>query len=504
MSNSESVTSRIRHFFYDTEVPFALAMIRISLPIILMGLALPRWVVCRELYSSDGATGQLSAGFLGVDLLPEFSGDVVASLYAVMLFAMVSLSMGWCSRVSAFISFVLLTYFSMLDVVSTMTKYLVISSHLFFLLSLSDCGAIWSVDAWFANRKRNLDPTQPRISYPQSAAWPRRLIQLHIAFVYFGAAMTKIHTPAFFTGDQLQYWMLTHLNYQHPVGEFFSLYPILLVAMGYVTVVWEVMFIFCAWKSSWRSIILPIGIFFHFMTALTLGLLMFPMVCYCAYLSYLDDDDVRQSFAWLRRRSRRFTWLKSVKRILVDGASRWSEHPEWRRPAQIAFAVALPTIAFLGLELEHHWDLYNERGPGGKPELVAIDPEHANRLLARVTPQRDIDKFFAVDMGTFLVSDLLADRRNSFRQGETMIAQCNLVPPHEDMVVECKLRDDANRVVNSMVAVGTREMFRVNINFPISENMKPGEYSMTVETAGRHVMKKKFTVLPKYGTVATR
>ena len=107
-------------------------------------------------------------------------------------------------------------------------------------------------------------------------------------------------------------------------------------------------------------------------------------------------------------------------------------------------------------------------------------------------------------MGTFLISDLLADRRTTFVQGEKVIAQCNLIPPHEDMVVECKIRDSENRLVDRLVAIGTREMFRVNINFSIGENMAPGEYIMNVETAGRHVLQKKFTVLPKSGNVATR
>ncbi len=504
MKREEPLTVRVRRFFYDVEIPFGLALCRICLPIVLAGMVLPRWAVCRELYSADGATGQLSAGYGYFDMLPEFSGTVVASLYAVMLFSMLTLCIGWCTRVSALITCVLFTYFCMLDVVSTMTKYTVIASHLFFILSLSECGAIWSVDSWLANRKRNLDPTLPEIAYPKSAAWPRRLVQILIAFVYFGAAMTKIHTPAFFSGDQLQYWMLTHLNYKHPLGELFSLYPISLVIFGYITAVWEIVFIFCAWKSSWRNLILPIGILFHFMTTLTLGLLMFPMVCYCTYLAFIDEDDVAQSSAWLRRQTRRFQWLKAIQTRLKEWQATLVTHPEWRTWSWMGFAIALPLAAVFGIQIEYSWDVYGERRPEGRQQLVAIDPDRARLMLAPVTPQRDIDKFFSVDMGTFLVSDLLADRRTAFRQGEKMIAQCNLTPPHEDMAIECKIRDGENRMVNRIVGIGTREMFRVNIVFPIPENMPPGEYFMTIETAGRYVMKKKFDILPKFGTVAVR
>ena len=504
MTSSLSMTDRIRRFFYETEVPFGLALCRICLPVVMMGMVFPRWSVCRELYSSDGATGQLSVGFGYIDMLPEFSGGVVAALYAVLMFSLVTMSIGWCSRVSSLISCVLLTYFSLLDCVSTMTKYTAIASHLLFLLSLSECGAIWSVDAWLANRKRNLDPTRPRFAYPRSAAWPRRLIQFHIAFVYFGAAMTKIHTPSFFTGDQLQYWMLTQLNYQHPLGEFLSGYPVLLVAFGYVTAVWEITFVFCAWKSSWRSVVLPIGILFHFMTTLTLGLLLFPMVCYCAYFAFIDDEDMQQSSAWMRRQLRRFDWLKQIQLRLSDMRSFAGNRPQWKMPARLWFAIAVPIVAIVGVQVEYQLDAYGERRPEGRHQLVAIDRERAHLLLAAASPQRDIDKFYAVDLGTFLISDLIANRRTSFRQGENVIAQCSLIPPHEDMMIECKIRDGENRIVERIEAIATREMFRVNVNFTIHENMSPGDYFLNVETAGRHVLKKKFTVVPKFGTVAAR
>jgi hypothetical protein len=154
--------------------------------------------------------------------------------------------------------------------------------------------------------------------------------------------------------------------------------------------------------------------------------------------------------------------------------------------------------------VEKEYDIYGHRRPEGRYQLIAIDPERAQQLLAPVSPQRDSDKFFAVDMGTFLASDIVAFRRNSFRQGENVIAQCSLIPPHEDMVIECKIRDSENRIVDKRVEIATREMFRVNLRFPIPEDMRPGEYFLHVETAGRHVLKKKFTVLPKYGTVASR
>src|SRR5579862_6147545 len=113
MLEQQSLSVRTRKFFYDEEVPYGLALCRIFMPMVLMGMVLPRWFVCRELYSADGATGQLSVGYGWGEMLPEFSGTVVAGLYAILLFSMVTLCIGWCTRISAIITFVMFTYFSM-------------------------------------------------------------------------------------------------------------------------------------------------------------------------------------------------------------------------------------------------------------------------------------------------------------------------------------------------------------------------------------------------------
>ena len=213
------------------------------------------------------------------------------------------------------------------------------------------------------------------------------------------------------------------------------------------------------------------------------------MVCYCAYFAFIDDEDMSKFFAWLRRQSRRFDWVKQAGLKLGQWRNDFGQRPEWQTYARAAFAVAIPLAALIGVQVEYQSDLFGERRPEGRHKLAAIDPDRARILLASVTPQRDIDKFFAVDMGTFLISDLLADRRTSFQQGEKLIAQCNLIPPHEDMVVTCKIRDSENRMIDRLVTIATREMFRANIVFQIPNDISPGEYFLHVETAGRHVMK---------------
>ena len=498
----ESLGKRTERFFFDEEVPYGLAMCRIFLPLALLSMAVPRWATARELFSIEGATAPLAVGYGYLNLLPEFSGSVAVGLYSAMVMALVCAGIGWCTRASLIVSNVLFTYFCMLDCVSTMTKYTVIATHMLLILSLSECGSLWSVDAWLAGRKRSHWPGEASLQRRRFPAWPRRLMQIHIGAVYFGAAITKMHTPTFFTGDQLQYWMQTHLNFQHPLGEYLSLYPILLVAFSHIAIVWEVTFLFISWKSMWRSLVLPIGILFHFMTTLTLGLMMFPVICYITYFAFLDEDDIQQCSAWCRHRAHRFAWMKSLSQRASGWRERLGDPIGWKTSSRAAFVFGLALFSVANVELEHWRDPYGIRRPEGPHALTLADPAVVEKILAPTEPQRDSDMFFAVDTGTILVGDQLANRRREFRQGETLIAHCHLTPPHEDMWIECQIQDAEHRIVDRIGAVATREMFRSNFTYPIGDQMAPGEYTLVIATAGRPVMKKLISVLPRRGSAS--
>lgn len=497
-----SWTQRVHHFFYEEEVPYGLALVRMALPIVMLFMIAVRWPVTREIFSADGSPSQLSVGYGYGNLFPEFSGAVAVALMSLLVFTSVTSSIGWCTRVSMIITFVLFTYFCWMDAISTTTKYTVIATHGFLILALSPCGAVWSVDAWLANYRRQAWPGAPAIARPKFPVWPRRLLQFLIATVYFGAAVTKMQTPSFFSGDQLQAWMLTHINYRHPVGEYLSLYPVLLVAFGYVVIVWEVTFIFLVWnRNFWRTPILAIGVCFHFMTSLTLGLLIFPATCYSLYLAFADEADVQLAAATFRRLRRRFAGLNSAVRTFHGWTSTWNL-ARWQRLATVGFAASTGLIMLGGAALEYQLDPYGERRPEGRHQLVAIEPELVQQMLAPTPGLRDVDKFFAIDTGTILVGDLLADRRTTFRQGERLIAQCHLNSPHEDMWIEMHLHDADNHLVARRSQVATREMYRTHFHYDVSEATEPGDYTLVIQTAGREVLHKPITVLPRSRSAA--
>ena len=499
--NAKGLRSLIGGFFYAEEVPYGLALVRIVMPWVIFVPMIPRWLQARELYSSDGAPTPLwfSYGYPG--LLPELSAPIIIAAFSVMLFCLLSLSLGWCSRTCAFVSFIIYTYINLADAVSTITKYSVIVSHVLLLLSLAECGAVWSVDAWIRARRlrrQGLEPGDP----PRFAAWPRRLMQLFVGIVYFGAAITKMHTPAFFSGDQLQTWMITDVNFPYEIGEYLAVYPAVLVVFAYITIVWEVTFLFLAWRDWARVIMLSLGVLFHFMTTLTLGLYVFPMVCTTTYFCFFNEQDARAWAARLGRLRQRIPapqWLTSiaaaVPRLRIPEAV--------KLPVPLLFAFAAISTAALGVEIEHLIDPYGQRRAEGPYVLEQLDSELVeSTYLSPSQPVRQADKVLAVDAGSILIGGILADPHDTFNVGDMMTVQCTLNPPHEDMWVECSLINASSRIIGRQPQMIPRESLRSNFVFELADSIDSGLYFLVLKVAGKEVLRKEITIQAPQGRAA--
>jgi hypothetical protein len=496
----------IASFFFDREIPVGMAVMRIVLPWIVSIDLVQRWAWVRELYSADGAPAPLGVNFGWPNFPPEIPGSLAVALFTAMLFLLFTSSIGWFTRTSLLLATGLYTYFGLLDCISTLTKYSVICTHLMILLSVSNCGSIWSVDAWL-RRRRQSGTSQPwDLDACRFPVWPQRLVQLFLGVVYLGASITKMHTPAFFNGDQLMYWMMTYLNNEHPLGDWLSQFPIILGVFGYITIIWQIVFVFAVFKPLLRVPTLAIGAGFHLMTAFTLGLYTFPAVMLTSYLAFLNESDLRY-FARHLRRLEKWWQRRSAFAHWADSLGRFGTQPAW--VGAMSFALVLAFVSLAGAEVEHWMDPYGMRRPEGPYGLREISGDDVDRLFSREVPLRQVDKLLAFDLGKWLVGDHLVNRSREFRQGERIIAQASLSPPHEDMWIECIVYDTRveesdeglqtvpNKVVSRIGQVITRETSRGQFVFKLDEAFEPGEYVMRLRAGNEDVGRRSFTLLPR-------
>jgi hypothetical protein len=481
-----TLRSRIKEFLFAEEVPYTLAIMRITLPMVLLVGVLLRWPYVRVLYSTDGAPAPMWNNFGHLNLFPVPSATVAVGLYGILVFTLVTTGLGWMTRVSLAITTFLYTYFSLLDGITTLTKYTVIASHALLLLTFSGCGSVWSVDAWLKGRR---SPWPGLADGPKSAVWPRKLMVILLGVAYVGAAVTKMHTPGYFSGDQMAYWMLTNLNMPKPMGEQLSLYPAWLVVSAYVVIIWEIVFPFVCWGGWGRKICITFGYMFHLGTLLLLGLIVFPLLYVVLYLALFGEEDIQWLGARMRRLGRRFSWIDRVSEIPVAlGRS------NWRRPSLVhsatAFGVLVAVVAVANVEFEYHRDVYGERRPEGRRPLEPIDPQRLATLLHETNVVEPIDKMFAFEVGSEMLGDVLLDRRREFRQGDKAIVQCSLQPSHEDLFVEVQIRDSNERIIKRDGCVIPRENLRGNLSYILDGGLSPGRYTFVMKIDGKEVARK--------------
>ncbi len=474
-----TIRESLNRFFFEEQVPFGAALTRMFLPLAALLPMLMRFPRVRELYSTDGTPVQMFELFGNGEFLPVLPPGAATMLYSLMLFSMACAIIGWNTRLSLAVGTSLYCYFNLLDGVGTMTKYSVIASHLLLLLTLSPCGKVWSVDEWLRKRKSGESTRIPQ-AYP---VWATRLMQLLFAFIYFGAAITKIQTEAFFSGEQMRYWMLSNWNYENPVGELVAMWTPILLVSAYLTVVWEILFGFLVWNPRLRLIMLGAGAMFHLGTWLLLGLYIFPAICLSGYLAFAQPQDVFRVRRWLRS-------LRIRPSLPAISASRVPS----LLPAGVTWVICAGIFALTAMEAEVRLDLYGMNSPSGPMPLQELDREHAMQLIGSETPLREKDKFFSFHVGSVAVGGQLANRRDSFEFGETLLAECNLNPPHEDMWVECVLEDDEQHVLDTTGQVITREQLRGHFYYRLGSRLTPGSYNLVLRSAGEEITRRSFTL----------
>lgn len=478
--------ARFHEFFYMNEVPYGLALTRMILPLVMLIAVVPRWPHARELFSADGAPAPIWYAYGLPDLLPVPSGTLAVALHTALIFCLLAVSAGWMTRVALIATTVLYAYFDMLDMLSSLTKYSCIATHAFFLLSLSQCGTVWSVDAWLRAR-RGGDAMPAR--FP---VWPRRLLQLLIGVIYLGAAATKFHTPSFFSGDQLVYWMLTEVTAANPLGDYLSLYPALIPLTAYITIIWEVAFIFIAWRGWGRKIMLSIGVLFHVLTFGMLGLIVFPLVYLALYMAWVNEQDVARWSTWLPHRRVRLNQQPAHLESGATVARDWVEVRPGTPQSAIAFTLLLALTMTAGVAAEHHRDPLGMRTAGPRPRLQPLPPEQVAALLqddTRVHPQ---DMLFGFDVGSITVGGIVADHKDTFTYGDEAVMQCHLIPPHQDLWVEFNLHDADGRIIKRHGQIMPREHIRAGFTYHFSDDLPPGEYAWVLRYQGSDISRRPF------------
>lgn len=220
--------------------------------------------------------------------IPTLTYNPFPAKLFIVLWALTSgfLLVGWQTRIASVINYIFVVIatflFSNAGCGSFNDDLLRIGS---FLLIIMPVDRNFSVDALVKTIRFGTQPTKESSSLYYLAA-----LLVSLGLMYFASAITKLYSPMWAAG--LGLWIPASMPYNkwHNV-DFFLNMEWLMKAINYVTMLWELLFIFMLFnKKKWRPIFVATGVFFHLAIAL---LFPFPLLCFGAvsfYLLFIPDS----------------------------------------------------------------------------------------------------------------------------------------------------------------------------------------------------------------------
>jgi Vitamin K-dependent gamma-carboxylase len=461
-------------FFFARESPRALALVRIALGLVLLLETAARWPFAIELYSSAGLPMPL---FSASGIVPPVPGPAAAvALHSLLLFALAAVTVGWQTRPSVLSAVVLLGWFSLLDFPVTLTKYTAIALHLLVLLACSRCGSVWSVDARLAGRARQ--------HCPLGTAWPRRLVQLLVCSVYWGAAVTKIRLPDFATGDLVEFALLSDRWGGTPLGLWLSTQSTLVLVASFATLALELFFPVLVWVRPLRRPMLVCAVTFHALLALTMNLGAFSFVMLAALLAFVRDDDLGELYP------------ARAAREPHGSATRACARPARLLVSLSAYVALAAAAAVGGVLIQRSADWYRVFNVG-RPEPLEILNRHAvDGVLAEQKPD------YADLVHRFEIGSRMGYRRTfgtrtvpeEFRHGMTVHALARFVLNAETLALDWLLiapqGQEAARHSHQLPA-GTAY---ASVAFRMTPEAPPGRYRIILQMNGVAVRDRDFAL----------
>jgi hypothetical protein len=209
---------------------------------------------------------------------PVLPASALWMFIAVWCAAALAFAVGWKTRVAGAV-LVLVTGYTLLLDQQTYSNHLYLLVLVLLLLTISDSGAAWSLDA------------RGRAPRREVAGWPVLLLKIQVSLVYLFSALAKI-TPQYLAGE-----ILTHSLKQ----EGWSAMPVAwrtppaVGILAVASIVVELFIAFGLWSRRLRPLAIVTGIGFHLLILAVvdssrLSLAIFALSMFAVYLLFVDAD----------------------------------------------------------------------------------------------------------------------------------------------------------------------------------------------------------------------
>jgi len=175
---------------------------------------------------------------------------------------------------------------------------------LLFILCMAPIGSALSFDRIRQVRKykneNGLD-TRPPLFTSQRGFACQRLMQFHMAVIYFSSGIEKLLGEMWWTGDGPWIAMVNNETAFFPLALFASQYWIINL-MAYVTIFVEIAYAYLIWGHKTRPYLLVAAFTIHISIAVLLGMYYFAALMLCGHLAFMRRHWYRYVGQWWKKR----------------------------------------------------------------------------------------------------------------------------------------------------------------------------------------------------------
>jgi hypothetical protein len=419
---------------------------------------------------------------------PAPGPGLAVAAQTLLVFAAACIVAGWQTRLSLLMAALLLGWLGLLDLPGTFKKYSVIELHLLVLTAWSHPGAAWSIDGWLAGR---------RPAVPLAARWPRRLIQVLICAVYWGAAATKIRLAEFASGDLLEFALLDDLWGGRAAGRWIAGQRTLLQAGAFATLAFEILFPLLVLIARWRRPMLFAAVLFHLTLHSLLHLGTFSWVMLCGLMAFLDERDFRMIERGLRAlprwrvRAGESRELSTNERTMFAPAEPTPSSQPQRSLS--VFLLTAGTIAMAGVAIQQGTSAGGSGELEARDEFREIPKDELDDILAAQLPAYP-DMVRRLEVGTRIFNSHAVGDTSNVAPGATLHALARFIRQRPVLSTTWILMNSEGQEIGRLTKPLPVDVTHATAAFELPDDTPAGRYHIILQLDGVDAARSQFDV----------
>ena len=221
----------------------------------------------------------------------------VKCMLALLFAAAACFTVGFHTRISSVVLFVLVTSFHERNNLVLNSGDTVLRTMLF-LFMFAPAGAALSLDSL---RRRLRSPESAAGDSVLVAPWAQRMMQLQVALIYFTTVYAKSRGDLYHNGSAL-YYVFGIVDFNVRGIENLMNYPVLYSALTFATLFAEIAISFLIWFRATRPYAVALGIILHLWIMWCMVLPVFGILMVATYLCFFTEAEYEGAKEWLRAR----------------------------------------------------------------------------------------------------------------------------------------------------------------------------------------------------------